>query len=49
MLTKVDLKNAYYHIRIKEENVWKTAFRTYYSYFKYLVLQFRLTNAPATF
>jgi hypothetical protein len=49
MLTKVDLKNAYYHIQIKGENVWKTAFHTCYSYFEYLVLLFRLTNAPATF
>jgi hypothetical protein len=49
MLTKVDLKNAYHRIRIKEENVWKTAFRTRYSHFEYLVLPFRLTNAPATF
>jgi hypothetical protein len=49
ILTKVNLKNAYYCIRIKGENVWKTAFRTCYSYFKYLVLLFRLTNASATF
>jgi hypothetical protein len=49
ILTKVNLKNAYYHIQIKGEDVWKTAFRTRYSHFKYLVLLFRLTNAPATF
>jgi hypothetical protein len=49
MLTKVNLKNAYYRIWIKEENVWKTAFRTCYSYFKYLVLLFRLTNTLITF
>jgi hypothetical protein len=49
MLTKVDLKDAYYRIRIKEENVWKTAFYTCYSYFKYLILLFRLTNAPIIF
>jgi hypothetical protein len=49
MLIKVNLKNTYYYIRIKEENVWKTVFHTCYSYFKYLVLLFGLTNAPATF
>jgi hypothetical protein len=49
MLTKVDLKDAYYRIRIKGEDVWKTAFRTCYGYFEYLVLPFGLTNAPATF
>jgi hypothetical protein len=49
ILIKVNLKNAYYRIRIKGENVWKTAFRTYYSYFEYLVLLFRLINTLATF
>jgi hypothetical protein len=49
MLTKVDLKDAYYCIWIKKENVWKTVFCICYSYFKYLVLLFKLTNAPATF
>ncbi|AEO58151.1 hypothetical protein MYCTH_2060581, partial [Thermothelomyces thermophilus ATCC 42464] len=34
---------------IKEGNKWKTAFRTPYSHYKYLVMLFRLTNAPATF
>jgi hypothetical protein len=49
MLTKVNLKNAYYRIWIKGENVWKTAFRTCYGHFEYLVLLFRLTNALVTF
>jgi transposase InsO family protein len=49
MLTKVDLKDAYHRIRIKGEDVWKTAFRTRYGHFEYLVLPFGLTNAPATF
>ncbi len=34
---------------IKKGNKWKKAFRTYYSYFKYQVIAFRLTNALATF
>ena len=36
-------------MRIKEENKWKTAFKTIYGIFEYLVMLFGLTNAPATF
>ena len=47
--TKLDLQNAYNSIRIKEGHEWKTAVRTRYGLFEYLVMPFRLTNAPATF
>jgi hypothetical protein len=46
---KLDLKDAYYRIRIKKGDEWKTAFRTRYRYFKYLVIPFRLTNVFITF
>ena len=36
-------------MRIKEDNEWKTAFRTRYAYFEYQVMPFRLFNAPASF
>ena len=36
-------------MRIREEDKWKTAFRTWYSYFKYQVMPFGLTNASASF
>ena len=36
-------------MQIKEQNKWKTAFRICYSSFKYQVMLFGLTNAPATF
>jgi hypothetical protein len=46
---KLDLKDAYYRIRIKANNKWKTAFRTRYGYFKYIIMSFGLTNILATF
>ena len=46
---KLDLKDTYYYIYIKEEDIQKIAFCTYYRYFKYQVLSFRLTNTLAIF
>ena len=49
LFTKIDLKDAFNQMRIKEGNKWKTAFKTRYGTFEYLVMLFGLTNAPATF
>ena len=47
--TQLDLTNAYYRMRIREGDEWKTAFRTRYGHFEYQVMPFGLSNALATF
>ncbi len=49
VFTKLDLRNAYYLVRIREGDEWKTAFNTPTGHFEYRVLPFGLTNAPAVF
>jgi transposase InsO family protein len=49
VFSKIDLKDAYYRIRIKPGDEWKTAFRTRYGHFEFLVMPMGLTNAPAAF
>ena len=46
---KIDIRSAYNFIHIHKGNEWKTAFRTRYGHFEYLVMPFGLANAPATF
>jgi hypothetical protein len=47
--SKIDLKDAYYRLRIKTGDEWKTAFRTRYGHYEFLVVPMGLTNSPATF
>lgn len=49
VFTKIDFRSGYHQIRVKDEDIPETAFKTRYSHYEYSVIPFGVSNAPGVF
>lgn len=49
MFSTIDLRNGYWEVRMREEDVPKIAFKTHKAHYEFMVISFGLTNALTTF